>query len=82
MEENKCCEHAKVKNHHFAVHKLNEIGMDRAKQIQQTFDDCLNTLKGICPEGRSLAICETKLEEACFFAKKAMAINLDNHDID
>lgn len=65
-------------NPEFAVHKLNEEGMTKAKVIQATFDDCLNKLTTVCMEGRSMSIVKTKLEEACFFAKKAMAINLTN----
>ncbi len=66
------------KNPEFAVQMLNEVGKIRATQIQEAFDICLNTLSHICTEGRSMAIVKTKLEEACFFAKKAMAINLSN----
>lgn len=66
------------KNPEFAVHMLNENGKQKARRIQETFDHCLNSLESVCMEGRSFSIVKTKLEEACFFAKKAMAINLDN----
>ena len=65
-------------NAEFAVHKLNEEGMKKAKHIQYLFDSCLNGLEEVCTTGREFSITKTKLEEACFFAKKAMAINLAN----
>jgi hypothetical protein len=57
----------------FAVHMLNEEGKKKAQEIAQGFDDLLTRLESICPDGRSLDIVKAKLEEACFFAKKAMA---------
>ena len=65
-------------NSEFEVHMLNEMGILKAKEIRITFDNCLNKLKDICPEGRCLSIVKTKLEEACFFAKKAMASDPSN----
>lgn len=66
------------KNPEFAVHMLNDEGKQKAVRIQELFDYCLNGLNEVCMTGRELAVCKTKLEEACFFAKKAMAINLGN----
>lgn len=60
-------------NKEFAVHMLNDAGKDKAKAIAEAFDECLEKLVALCPTGRELAITRTKLEEACFFAKKAMA---------
>lgn len=62
----------------FAVHKLNERGMKEAEAIRMTFDVCLTTLNQICGPGRELSIVKTKLEEACFFAKKSMASKPEN----
>lgn len=65
-----------VKNKEFAVHMLNESGKDNARLIAEIFDNALNSLKSICGENsREFSITKTKLEEACFFAKKAMASN-------
>lgn len=62
----------------FAFHKLNEDGQARAVVIAERFDTLLNDLKRICPDSREFSICKTKLEEACFFAKKSMAMKPEN----
>ncbi len=70
-----------IKNKEFQVHLLNEQGIEKAKGIAKVFDGCINTLLGQpiqLPQGRELAIVRTKLEEACFFAKKAMANDPSN----
>jgi hypothetical protein len=55
------------------VHKLNDNGIELAKGIATIFDASLSQLSTYCPVGREWAIVKTKMEEACFFAKKAMA---------
>ncbi len=60
-------------NKEFTVHTLNIIGKEKAMDIAATFDECLTKLIALCPAGRELSITRTKLEEAAFFAKKAMA---------
>jgi len=62
----------------FQTHRLNEEGMEKAKMIAYIFDECLDSIESLCPSGRELAIVRTKLEEACFFAKKAMASDSSN----
>jgi hypothetical protein len=57
----------------FAVHMLTEDGKYKAKVIAEAFNNCLHALERVCAEGREMAIVKTKLEEACFFAKKSMA---------
>jgi hypothetical protein len=57
----------------FSVHMLNEQGKQKAGIIASVFDALVGELERVCPAGRELAIVLTKLEEACFFAKKAMA---------
>lgn len=59
----------------FQVHKLNQSGLAKANQIAGAFDTLLGQLEGLCPEGREFSIVKTKLEEASFFAKKAVAVN-------
>lgn len=60
-------------NREFEVHMLNDTGKAKARAIAEALDYCLDKLLDLCPPGRELAIVRTKLEEACFFAKKAMA---------
>lgn len=57
----------------FKVHRLNSIGMNKAHVIGEHFDHLLEHLQLLCPPGPKMNIVATKLEEACFFAKKAMA---------
>lgn len=66
----------------FQVHMLTEEGKSTAIYIAHAFDDLLTTLEEICPASRELSIAKTKLEEACFFAKKAMAkINAEPENV-
>lgn len=65
-------------NKEFQVHVLTEDGIAKAKLLASLFDGMLEELIGICGStnnGREFAIVRTKLEEACFFAKKAMALS-------
>lgn len=58
----------------FEVHMLNDLGKERARNIAKAFDSLLSDLTVFCPTAnREFSIVKTKLEEACFFAKKSMA---------
>ncbi len=62
----------------FEVHMLTDEGKAKARDIAVAFDECLTKLEELCVPSdgsseRAMAIVRTKLEEACFFAKKAMA---------
>lgn len=59
----------------FQVHMLTDDGKVKAARIANVFDAALTELQAICPGGREMSIVTTKLEEAAFFAKKAMAHN-------
>ncbi len=52
---------------------LNESGKQKAAEIAEAFDALVKKLETVCPPTREMSIALTKLEEACFFAKKAMA---------
>lgn len=63
----------KIENPEFSFYKLNELGVEKSKLIKDIFNDALNKINCICPPSRELSIVKTKLEEACFFAKKSIA---------
>lgn len=65
-------------NKEFATHMLNEDGKGKAATIADAFDTCLDTLTTLVADPRCLALVRTKLEEACFFAKKGMAVDPAN----
>jgi hypothetical protein len=61
----------------FEVHILNPEGIQKARELAAAFDDLLTKIDTLVGPSnltsRNLAITRTKLEEACFFAKKAIA---------
>jgi hypothetical protein len=67
-------------NKEFRVHRLNERGINRAKKVAEDFNILLNRLVDFMPECRELSIVKTKLEEACFFAKKGIANDPSNQE--
>ena len=69
-----------MNNPEFQVHMLNATGGRKAIEIRDVFDQALDKIAVLCtpegavgPGGREYAVVKTKLEEACFFAKKAIA---------
>lgn len=63
----------------FDVHILNEAGISKAQQIQRDFEEFLEVLENHCgADGREMALVRTKLQEAAFFAKRAMAVRPEN----
>lgn len=61
-------------NKEFQVHILTTTGIEKAKELANLFDGLLSRLSDdYCPNNREFSIVKTKLEEACFFAKKSMA---------
>lgn len=65
----------------FAVHMLNDAGKARAADIAKQFSVCLVNLEAIIGAGgREMAIVRTKLQEAAFFAKRAMAVQTENQE--
>lgn len=64
----------------FEVHRLNEAGMQKAAQLQVAFKEFLIELEDIAGTGgREMAIVRTHLETASFYAKRAMAVQHENH---
>jgi hypothetical protein len=60
----------------FRMHVLNEGGIGKACDIAELFDGLLSSLEAtIGGSGtRELSLVKTHLELACFYAKKAMAV--------
>lgn len=64
----------------FEVHMLNDHGKEQVIELSTAFDTLLGTLLSLVGPNpsREMSICRTKLEEACFFAKKALAQRPEN----
>ena len=63
----------------FSVHLLNPQGIKKAEALAEVFSVALSGIEALCgPEGREMAIVKTKMQEAAFFAKRAMAIRVEN----
>lgn len=65
----------------FRVHILNEQGIEKAQKLANAFDDLFDHLERLVGAGvnsREFSLVKTKLEEASFFAKKAMASQPEN----
>ena len=64
----------------FQVHELNGQGMVAAVQLADAFSSLLTSVESFGVAGRELALVKTKLEEACFFAKRSIASNPANQE--
>ncbi len=64
----------------FEFHKLNPDGIQKARAIATAFNQLLQQLELMCPAGREMSVAKTNLEQACFFAKKAMACVTANQE--
>lgn len=67
----------------FQVHVLNNIGINRAKGVGELFSEFLDKLESFIPQtpsqnGHEMALVKTKLQEASFFAKRAIAVLPEN----
>ena len=58
----------------FEVHMLNEEGKGAAAKLAEVYNDLADGVVAVVSEGSpELTIALRKLEESCFYAKKAMA---------
>jgi hypothetical protein len=63
----------------FKYHQLNAGGLAKCEFVTNSFDDLLSNLETHCNvNSREFSLVKTKLEEACFFAKKSIAIDPAN----
>jgi hypothetical protein len=58
----------------FSSYQLNELGQARCQNISVAFDTLLKVVEAALPESRQLSIIRTKLEEACFYARKGVSL--------
>lgn len=66
----------------FRVHRLNELGLMKADRLANYFTVLKEELDRIVPEpSREKSIALTNLEQACFYAKKAMACLSENQEL-
>lgn len=64
----------------FTVHLLNAAGLDKARALGESFSRLLTEVEEMIPPGRERALVTTKLQEAAFWAKRGMAIDVTNQD--
>lgn len=58
----------------FKYHSLKPSAINKTELVAEAFSQLLTTLEEVCPPiTREFSIVKTKLEEACFYAKKSIA---------
>lgn len=62
----------------FKSYVLNSDGLEKARLIAEDFDMLYRGLSSLLRTSREFCIVKTKLEEAAFYAKKAMAQEPEN----
>lgn len=70
-------------NKEFKAYTLNKKGFEKAEEIAKIFDRALDDVENVLLESeptRESNLMKTKLEEACFYAKKAMAQKKTNQE--
>jgi hypothetical protein len=66
----------------FKFHKLNEEGQLKAQTLADIYNDLCKQVEKLVGQGSAeLTISTRKLEESCFYAKKAMAELEENQEI-
>lgn len=62
----------------FGTYELNNNEIKRIKAIESGFSGLAGALDSVCEDGRCFKIAKTKMEEACFYAKKAIVMDPKN----
>lgn len=57
----------------FETHKVNENGFEQIKDFKSRLNQSVTSVLKIIPDGREKSLFLTKIEEAVFFATKAIA---------
>lgn len=60
-------------NKEFQNVMLSDDGINATRAVRNMFDKLLTDIVASCPPSRELSLAKTKLEEACFYAVKAIA---------
>jgi len=58
----------------FQVHMLNDTGIAAATQLGEIFSEALTKIDALVPPGRERALVVTKMQEASYWAKRAIAV--------
>lgn len=67
-----------IQRSEFAVHLLNDRGLAKATDVADILSEALSRIETHVPPGRERSIVVTKMQEACFFAKRGIALDPDN----
>ncbi len=59
----------------FASHEVTDVGTARIAEIRHAFSTVLNCVEVNVPPSRERAIVATKLQEACMFAVRGVAVD-------
>ncbi len=62
----------------FEFHNLTNEAAKKYHDVVTLFSVFLDNLETMCPPGREFALVKTKLQEACFFAKKSISLEPSN----
>lgn len=86
VNENEEAQMAELATNHirdeFAVHILNKDGLERAGELAKQFSSFLDGLEATCGVGgREMALVRTKLQEASYYAKRAIAMLPENQEL-
>jgi hypothetical protein len=64
----------------FKVHRLTVEGLEIADHMALKFSNLVDWLDEQCEHSPEYTLAKRKLEQACFYAKKAMAVKHTKHD--
>ena len=62
----------------FEFVRLTDHGINQANTVGDLFAGLFHQLEQNIPNGRELSLVKTKLQEVCFWAKKAVSLNSEN----
>lgn len=65
-------------NKEFEFIKLKNEAIRECNEVATLFSIFWDNLQTMCPPGRELSLVKTKLQEACFFAKKSISLEPSN----